>query len=154
VAIMASDMALKPHLSIMFDGQCEAAFRFYERCLNGTISFMLTWGHSPAAAEAPPDWAEKVYHATLEVGDFVMTGGDLPSDKYEKPKGFSIVLGVDNPAVAQRIFDELAENGRIAMPLQETFWASRYGALVDQFGIAWEVNCERPAEPGLSGSGP
>ena len=131
----------------MFDGQCEAAFRFYERCLNGTISFMLTWGDSPAAAEAPPEWAGKVYHATLRVEDFVMTGGDLPSAKYAKPTGFSIVLGIDNPAAAERIFDGLAQNGRIAMPLQETFWASRYGALVDRFGIAWEVNCERPAEP-------
>ena len=68
------NMELKPHLSIMFDGQCEAAFRFYERCLSGTISFMLTWGDSPAAAEAPPDWAGKVYHATLKVGDFVKPG--------------------------------------------------------------------------------
>jgi PhnB protein len=149
---MAIDMTLKPHLSIMFDGQCEAAFRFYERCLNGTISFMLTWGHSPAAAEAPPGWAGKVYHATLRVDDFVMTGGDLPSDKYVKPAGFSIVLGIENPNDAERIFDELAQNGRISMPLQETFWASRYGALVDQFGILWEVNCERPTEPILTES--
>jgi PhnB protein len=143
--MMANDMVLKPHLSIMFDGQCEAAFRFYERCLGGTISFMLTWGNSPAAAEAPTDWAGKVYHATLRVEDFVMTGGDMPSGKYERPRGFSIVLGIDDPAAAERIFDELAQNGRIALPLQETFWARRYGALVDKFGIAWEVNCERPA---------
>ena len=140
---MAIDMAVKPHLSIMFDGQCEAAFKFYERCLNGTISFMLTWGLSPAAAEVPPDWAGKIYHATLTLGDFVITGGDLPSNKYARPTGFSIVLGIDDPAAAERIFDELAQNGRITLPLQETFWASRYGALVDQFGIAWEVNCER-----------
>jgi PhnB protein len=143
--MIVNDMELKPHLSIMFDGQCEAAFRFYERCLSGTISFMLSWGDSPAAAEAPADWAEKVYHATLKIGDFVITGGDLPADKYEKPQGFSIVLGIDNPAAADRLFDELAQNGRVAMALQETSWASRYGALVDKFGIAWEMNCERPA---------
>ena len=140
--MMVNDMVLKPHLSIMFDGQCEAAFRFYERCLGGTISFMLMWGQSPAAADVPPDWAEKVYHATFKVDDFVMTGGDLPAEKYVKPKGFSIVLGIDSPAAAERIFNELAQNGRIAMPLQKTLWASRYGALVDKFGIAWEVNCE------------
>ena len=140
-------MALKPHLSIRFNGQCEAAFRFYERCVNGTISFMLTWGESPAAGEAPPDWAGKIYHASLTIGDFVMTGGDLPGGGYEKPTGFSIVLGLDDPAAAERIFDALAQNGQVGMPLQETFWAGRYGALVDQFGIAWEVNCERPDQP-------
>jgi PhnB protein len=135
-------MALKPHLSIMFNGQCEAAFRFYERCLGGTMSFMLLWGQSPAAAEVPTAWAEKVYHATLKVGDFVMTGGDLPAEKYAKPNGFSIVLGIDDHADAERIFNELAQHGKIAMALQETSWASRYGALVDKFGIAWEINCE------------
>jgi len=139
-------MTVKPHLSIMFDGQCEAAFRYYERCLNGTVSFMLTWGESPAAAQAPPDWVGKIYHATLKLGDFVITGGDLP-DKHSKPTGFSIVLGLDNPADAERIFDELSRNGQVTMALQETFWARRYGALIDQFGIAWEINCERPAEP-------
>jgi PhnB protein len=108
---------------------------------------MLTWGDSPAAAEAPADWAGKVYHATLRVGDFVITGGDQPIGRYVKPEGFSIVLGIDDPSEAQRIFDELAEHGRITMPLQETFWASRYGALVDRFGIAWEINCERAVAP-------
>jgi len=144
---MASSMTVKPHLSIMFNGQCEAAFRYYERCLNATIAFMLTWGDSPAAAEAPADWTGKVYHATLRVGDFVITGGDQPIGRYVKPEGFSIVLGIDDPSEAQRIFDELAEHGRITMPLQETFWASRYGALVDRFGIAWEINCERAVAP-------
>ena len=139
---------LKPHLSIMFNGECEAAFRLYERCLNGTISFMLRWGDSPAAAEAPLDWAGKVYHATLNVNDFVIAGGDLPSDTYAKPTGFSIVLGIDDPVAADRIFGELAQNGRIAMPLKETFWAIRYGVLVDQFGITWEMNCERPGQGG------
>ena len=129
----------------MFEGQCETAFSFYEHCLRGTISFMLKWGDSPAAAEVPSDWAGKIYHATLQLGEFVMTGGDLPADRYAAPQGFSIVLGIDSPVEATRIFNELAENGRISMPLQETSWSIKYGALVDQFGIAWEINCERPA---------
>jgi len=140
---MTREMTLKPHVSIHFNGQCEAAFRFYERCLNGAVTFMLTWGNSPAAAEAPADWGEKIYHATLNIGDFVVTGGDQPSDRYEKPQGFSIVLQMNDAAAAERIFHTLAENGKIGMALQETFWAGRYGALVDRFGIAWEINCER-----------
>jgi hypothetical protein len=73
-------------------------------------------------------------------------GFALPPGKYAKPNDFTIVLGIDNPADAERIFRELAQNGRMTMPLQETFWAARYGALVDQFGIAREINCERAAE--------
>jgi len=138
-------MKLNPHISLAFNGQCEAAFRLYAHCLDGTLAFMLTWGDSPAAAEAPPDWGAKIYHATLKVGDTVITGGDLPPDRYEPPKGFSIVLEMDDPVAAERVFQALAENGRIDMPLRETFWASRFGALVDQFGISWSINCERAA---------
>jgi PhnB protein len=78
------------------------------------------------------------------VGDGTIFGGDVPPGRYEPPKGFSIVLQMDDPAAAERVFDALAENGRIEMPLQETFWASRFGSVVDQFGIPWAINCEKP----------
>jgi len=52
-------MELHPQISLAFNGQCGAAFRLYEECFNGTISFMITWGKSPAAADAPPEWGEK-----------------------------------------------------------------------------------------------
>ena len=135
-------MKLDPHISLGFNGQCEAAFRLYERCLDGTIAFMVTWGDSPAAAEAPPGWEAKIYHATLRVGDIALAGGDLPPDRYEPPKGFQILLNMDDPIAAERIFQALAENGRTVMPLQETFWASRFGSLVDQFGVTWSINCQ------------
>jgi|SRR5436309_14712024 PhnB protein len=140
-------MKLSPHISLAFNGQCEAAFRFYEKSLNGTLAFMLTWGKSPAAAEAPPGWDAKIYHATLKIGDTVIYGSDMPPDRYSPPKGFSIVLEMDDPAAAERMFRALAEEGRIEMPLQETFWAVRFGALVDRFGIVWSVNCEKAVEP-------
>jgi len=53
---------------------------------------------------------------------------------------------MDDPVAAERIFLALAENGKIEMPLQETFWAGRFGALVDRFGIPWTINCERAGE--------
>jgi len=135
-------MKLNPQLSLAFDGQCEAAFRFYAQHLNGTIAYMLTWGNSPAATDAPPGWEAKIYHATLKIGDAAFAGADAPPGRYEQPKGFSVLLGIDDPAAAERVFQALAENGRIEMPLQKTFWASRFGVLVDQFGIPWEINCE------------
>ena len=135
-------MKLNLQISLAFDGQCEAAFRFYERCLNGTMTYMLTWGDSQAATEAPPGWAAKIYHATLKIGDTAISGGDLPPNRYERPKGFSLLLGMDDPVAAERVFQALGENGSIEMPLQKTFWASRFGVLVDQFGISLSINCE------------
>ena len=136
-------MQLNPYLN--FNGQCEAAFKFYERCLGGKIEFMLTHGDSPMAQQVPAEWRNKVMHARLVVGDKILMGSDAPPDRYEAPKGFSVSLGIDQPAEAERIFKALAENGTVQMPLQETFWALRFGVLVDRFGIPWMVNCERPA---------
>jgi PhnB protein len=69
-------MHLEPHLS--FNGQCEAAFKFYEKCLGGKISFMLTYGDSPLAEQTPPDRRNQILHATLLLGDQGLTGGDPP----------------------------------------------------------------------------
>jgi len=84
-----------------------------------------------------------IYHATLKVGDTVIMGSDQPPDRYDQPKGFEVVLPMDDAVAADRVFQELAEGGTVKMPLQETFWASRFGLLVDRFGIPWSVNCER-----------
>ena len=135
-------MKLTPHIA--FGGQCEAAFQFYERCLGGKILTMLAYGNSPMAEQVPPESRGKIAHATLTVGDNILMGADVLPEQYEKPKGFHILLGIDDPAEAERIYHALAENGTAQMPLQETFWAVRFGVLVDQFGISWEINCEQP----------
>ena len=80
-------------------------------------------------------------HATLTAGDQQLAGTDAPPGSYERPQGFSVMLRIDQPADAERIFRALAENGTVTMPLQETFWAARFGVLVDQFGISWLINC-------------
>ena len=136
-------MRLTPHLS--FDGRCEAAFRFYEQCLGGKILMMMTHGESPMADQTPPEWRSKIMHATIDVGGQVLMGGDPAPEHYQKPQGFGIALHIDRAEEADRIFPLLAENGAVQMPLQETFWAQRFGALVDQFGIPWLINCEKEA---------
>lgn len=135
---------LNPYLS--FNGQCEAAFKFYERCLGGKIECMMPYESRPADEYAVPDgWGKKILHATLRVGDQVLQGADAPPDRYQKPQGFSITLGLNDKAEAERIFKALAEKGTVEMALQETFWAVRFGVLVDRFGIPWKINSGRPA---------
>jgi PhnB protein len=70
-------------------------------------------------------------------------GADPVPEQYEQPKGFVVLLGIDEPVDVERIFHALAENGTVQMPLQKTFWSVRFGALVDQFGIPWAINCEQ-----------
>jgi PhnB protein len=136
-------MQLNPHLA--FSGQCEAAFKFYEKCLGGKITFMMTYGDSPMAEQTQPDRRTKILHATLAMGDHRLTGADVPPESYQKPQGFSVMLNIGAAAEADRIFKALAENGAVQMPVQETFWALRFGMLVDQFGTPWMINCGKPA---------
>jgi PhnB protein len=104
---------------------------------------MLTYANSPMAEQTPQEWRGKIFHATLTVGENVLMGGDVLPEQYEQPKGFQLLVGMDDPVDAERIFEALAENGTVLMPLQQTFWAVRFGALADQFGIPWGINCER-----------
>jgi PhnB protein len=134
---------VKPSISLFFDGQCEAAFRFYERCLGGKITFLLTWGESPMAKDAPPEWGSKILHASLTVGDTVFAGADTLPQQYEQPRGFNVMLGLSDPTDAERLYHALAEDGTVTVPLQETFWALRYGCVTDRFGIPWTINCGR-----------
>jgi len=75
------------------------------------------------------------------VGNRILQGADNPPDRREQVKGIALSLDMQDPAEAERIFQSLAENGTVQMALQETFWALRFGTLVDEFGIPWIVNC-------------
>jgi PhnB protein len=137
-------MKLTAHIGLIFDGNCAEALKFYERTLGGKIEFLLTWGDSPMAADAPPGWDRKIMHARLAVGETALLAGDALPGTYERPQGFSLLLGIDKAPDAERLFQALSEDGKIRMPLRETFWAERFGGVTDRFGIPWEINCEKP----------
>lgn len=134
-------MSFNPCINLSFNGQCEAAFKFYERCLNGKITFMLTWGDSPMTKDAPSEWSGKIAHATLQLGNTRLQGSDPAPGSYESPRGFGITL---NPkeSEAAALFAALEDGGRVGMPLQKTFWSPSFGVVTDRFGIPWIINCE------------
>ena len=137
-------MQLNPYL--VFNGQCEAAFKFYEKSPGGKIEALMTHGDAPMSQQVPAEWRKKIMHARMTVGGAVLMGSDAPPGHYKEPAGFSLSIGVNDPAQAERIFNELAESGKVQMPLQKTFWAVRFGMVVDRFGIPWMVNCEQAAQ--------
>ena len=141
-------MRVNTYLS--FKGDCEVAFQLYERCLGGRIEALFRYGGSPLASEAPPGWGDKVMHATMAIGEQVLMGADVAPDKYEAPKGISLSVHSESVEEAERVFRELAEGGHVVMPLEETFWAPRFGMVVDRFGVPWLVSAEE-AEVGRGG---
>ena len=136
-------MQLNPYL--LFNGQCETAFKFYAQCFGGKIEAMIPYAGTPAEKHSPPEWRDKILHACLSVDGQLLMGSDTPPQHFEQPKGFSVSLQLKDPAAAERIFNALVEQGTLKMPFQETFWAHRFGMLVDRFGIPWMINCEKAA---------
>ena len=127
---------------LFFDGECEAAFKFYEQCLGGKIDGMMTYGDAPMSEEIPSQQRDRIMHANLTVGGMVLMGSDTLPDGFKKPQGFSVNLQFDDLVEAERIFQKLAENGTVRMPFQETFWSTRFGMLVDRFGTPWMINVQ------------
>jgi len=144
-------MDITPHLS--FDGTCEEAFAFYAATLGGTLQTLLRYRQMPVAANVPAGFADKIVHATLRVGMATLMGNDVSPGDYARPQGCAIALGISDLAAAKRMFDALADGGVITLPLAETFWALAFGAVVDRFGVTWEINCERPGRRRAPGRG-
>ena len=136
-------MHLNPYLT--FDGTCAEAFAFYERCFGTKASMTMRYGDSPMAEQTPPELRDKIMHTRINVGGVSLMGSDAPPGRYAAPAGTTICLGTDEPAEADRIFAALAEGGQVGMPIQETFWARRFGMVTDRFGTPWMVNCEKHA---------
>ena len=97
------------------------------------------------AGQAPPGWSKKILHAALALGDDLLEGCDAMPQQYKKPQGFGVMLRPKDAAEAEPIFKALAEKGTVQIPINETFFALRFGVVVDRFGIAWLINCEKPA---------
>lgn len=130
-------MKVNPYL--IFNGDCADAFTFYQQCLGGELN-VQTHGQSALANQVSPKWHSRVLHANLKVGDTVLMGSDAPPDSPQAPGGFSVSLEVDDADGAQLIFGALGEGGSVTMPLQQTFWAERFGMVTDRFGVPWMIN--------------
>ncbi len=125
---------------LFFDGNCAEAMRFYERTLHGKL-FLMTHAESPIAKDTPPGSADKIIHARLTFdGGTLMASDWMVGQPYPGKHGFSLSLMYPTAAEAKRMFQVLAEGGKITMPFEKTFWAEGFGMLIDKFGTGWMVN--------------
>ena len=104
---------------------------------------MVPHGEAPSAEHVPADRRHLIMYACLEGSGAMLMGGDSPSEEFEKPHGICVMLPVEDPAAAERIFHALAEGGTVQMPIEKTFWSDRFGMLIDRFNIPWMINCEK-----------
>ena len=132
---------------VNFAGTCRDAFRYYEKHLGATIGMLMTHAESPGQSQLGPEWKDAVLHARISIAGAELAGADIPSAQPMRSAYLS--LNVDSDADAERIFAALADGGEVFMPLEETFFASRFGQLRDRFGINWMIVRQRemPSAP-------
>ncbi len=140
----AQTTSLQPIPYLGFNGNCAEAMRYYEQVLGGKITLMMTGGQSPMAAQIPPEFADRIMHARLELpGGGLLYAGDAPAHlPYEGIKGVTLALNYNTVEEAEAIFNALAQGGQVTMPFSPTFWAKKFGMLTDKYGVAWIINGE------------
>src|SRR5689334_336618 len=134
---------MKLYTQLNFGGNCAEAFRFYEKHLGGSISMMMTQSQMP---NQPAGAGDAVIHARMDIGDTVLIGNDVPVTHFQKMRSVYLYLAVDSTDDAERVYDLLSTDGEVFMPLEETFFATRFAMLRDRFGVSWSIIHERTRE--------
>jgi len=130
---------------LFFGGNCEEALAFYQQCLGGGPATLMRYGGSPMDdGQLPPEWKQKVMHATFEAdGTRFMASDTMPGQPAPHYGGFSMSLYTGKDAArARAAFDALAAGGQVTMPFAPPFWGGQFGMLVDRFGVPWMVSCD------------
>ena len=135
---------MKLHTYLNYGGNCEQAFRFYEKHLGGKITMIMNHGQQPNAKDVPADQKNAILYARMSIGDTDLMGSDVPSEHFKPMRSVYLSLAVNSIDEAERIFALLSDGGEIFMPMQETFFAFRFAMLRDKFGTSWMILHERP----------
>jgi PhnB protein len=136
--------AMRLNTYLNYGGNCADAFKFYEEHLGGKIGMMMKHGDMPDPSKVMPEWKDAVLYATITIGDTVLMASDVPPDRWKPMRSAYLALNVGSDADAERLFALLAQGGEVFMPLQETFFATRFAQLRDKFGTSWMLIHERP----------
>lgn len=133
-------MHVEPYL--FFDGRAEEALEFYRDALGAKIEMMMRFKENPESPEpgmVPPGSENKIMHANFHIGDTMIMASDGNCAGKPSFQGFSLSITAPNDAEAERLFAVLSEGGQVQMPINKTFFASRFGMVADRFGVSWMV---------------
>jgi|SRR5579862_5670480 len=134
---------MKLNTYVNFAGTCAEAFRYYEKHLGAKIGMVMTHGQNPDPRHLGPELKDMVLHGRLSLGGTELMAADVPTA--QPMRSAYLTLSVDSDTEAERIYAALSDGGQVLMPMEETFFASRFGQVRDQFGINWMILHERAA---------
>lgn len=126
-------------VTLLFDGEAEAAFNFYKSVFGGEFSNLQRFSDLPTPMEMPESEQAKILHMALPIGNTVLMGMDLPPNRGTANKGnnFFITLNTESKEETDDLFNKLSDGANIMMPVEQQFWGAYFGMLTDKFGIQW-----------------
>ncbi len=140
------------NIYLTFNGDCEEAFKFYQSVFGGEFSSFSRFNEMPPEASPEPipeTMGKRIMHVSLPISkETELMGSDVGGEwtkSFIQGNNFSISANTPDKEEANRVFNALAEGGKITVPLADSFWGSYFGMLVDKFGINWMVSCDLPS---------
>jgi PhnB protein len=135
-------MQVQPYL--FFEGRCEEALQYYSKHLGAKVEALMRYKESPQPQ--PPGMkvpGDKVMHAAFRIGETQLLASDGMAAGQPRFEGISLAITAPDDAEAKRLFNALADGGKVTQPLAKTFFASSFGMVVDRFGLHWMVIAQR-----------
>jgi PhnB protein len=135
---------------LIFNGRCEEAIDFYKKSLGAKVEMLMRFKENPDKEKMGPECIpaggdEKVMHSSFKIGDTVVMASDgMNYDQKPEFKGFSLTVTAKDEAEADKLFNALANGGKVQMPLGKTFFSPRFGMVADKFGVGWMVIVPQP----------
>lgn len=130
-------MIVEPYL--FFEGRCEEALNFYREVLGAEVTYLMRFSESPEPENNPPGTANKIMHATMQIGEHTIMMSDGMCQSPAEFKGFALAINLPEADQVRAVFERLSEKGKPIMALEKTFWSPLFGMVTDQFGVMWMV---------------
>jgi len=130
-------MQVQPYLD--FNGRCDEALQFYKKAIDAEVGMVMRWKDSPDKSMCTADNADKVMHSQFAVGDTTIMASDGRNTGRPNFNGIMLSISVNSEAKADKLFNGLAEGGKVTMPMGKTFFSPRFGMVADKFGVGWMI---------------
>ncbi len=133
------------NIYLNFNGNCEEAFNFYKAAIGGDFNYFSRFGEITESEnyKVPEGDKDKVMHVGLPIGNSVLMGSDCGesfSQFFVQGNNFSVSVSVESREEADRLFFSLSKDGKVTMPMNNTFWGEYFGMFTDKFGINWMIS--------------
>jgi predicted 3-demethylubiquinone-9 3-methyltransferase (glyoxalase superfamily) len=121
---------------LMFQGDAEAAIRFYESVFpDFEIVALKHWGADGPGKEGT------IFQASFTVGGQTVRCFDSPPvHDFTFTPSFSLFVDCDDAAQIDAIWAALSDGGTPLMPIGDHGIGRRFGWVQDRFGISWQLH--------------